>query len=203
MNLKELYYRVAAKNLAKPQGFLGRFAMKQISKSNTLQYDFIVNAISNTKNLNVLDIGFGNGALLNLLSEKYDNSYYGIDISSDMVKLASKNAKLNLQLANVEKIPFDDDMFDIIYTCNTVYFWQDTNKAINEINRILKHDGVFYNLFYTKKALDDVPHTEFGFNKRTIQEMIELFKPLGKTKLHEIKNKLLYAIEVRKEKNSN
>jgi len=202
MSLKELYYKVAAKHLAKPQGLIGRYAMYSVCKNNKSQYDFIVNELEGTNNLNVLDVGFGNGVLLNTLANKYPNNYYGIDISKDMVKLASKinkNHKIELKLGNIKDIPFDDNLFDVIYTSNTVYFWQDTKKAISEVKRVLKPNGKFINTLFSKEALDNLPHANYGYNKYTVDELLDIMNSIGETKAIEIEKGRL-AIIARKEK---
>ncbi|WP_363253908.1 methyltransferase domain-containing protein [Clostridium sp.] len=38
---------------------------------------------------------------------------------------------------------YDDDFFDVVTTINTIYFWNDTKKGLEEIYRVLKGDGVF------------------------------------------------------------
>nr|MCR5522387.1 methyltransferase domain-containing protein [Clostridia bacterium] len=40
-------------------------------------------------------------------------------------------------------LPFENDSFDIVTAFETVYFWQNIEKAFSEIYRVLKSEGVF------------------------------------------------------------
>ena len=75
-------------------------------------------------NNNVLDIGFGNGYLIEKLFKKnIPINIYGIEISNDMLNIVSqKNKKiieegnLKLFLEDISKTSFEENTFDKIYT---------------------------------------------------------------------------------------
>ena len=46
--------------------------------------------------------------------------------------------------ADVSNLPFDNNSFDIISAFDTINFWPDYKKAISEIRRTLKNNGVFF-----------------------------------------------------------
>ena len=43
---------------------------------------------------------------------------------------------------------------------NTIYFWNDTIKGLQEVHRVLKDGGVFYNAVLTKENLDKLFYTK-------------------------------------------
>jgi len=107
-------------------------------------------------NDHILDIGFGNGYLINkLLGQKVPVKIYDIEISNDMLhKVTSKNngnienGVLELCLANINNTSFENNLFDTVYTINTIYFWDDLEKCFSEIKRILKPNGILNNKSY-------------------------------------------------------
>jgi len=85
-----------------------------------------------------------------------------------------------LYAADVEKMPFDDETFDVIYTANTVYFWRDAEKAVSEIKRVLKPGGKFINLALTKEGFEKFPEAAYyGFTIYTLTELCDMLKSIG------------------------
>jgi ubiquinone/menaquinone biosynthesis C-methylase UbiE len=174
----QLIDKYIARQLRKPTGFFGKLAARTMNKQNKKLYDAVIENIDIRETDTVLEIGFGNGYLIRTLSEKCPQKLYGIDISADMLKTASRKnrkkieeGKIILKLADVQDLPFNDASIDKIYTINTVYFWQDYKKCFSEIRRILKPDGIFINVHYLKEAMDDFPVTQYGFTKFTAEQM--------------------------------
>src|SRR3989344_1575796 len=93
----------------------------------------------------LLDIGCGN--CRNLLPFKH-LELYGADFSSEMLKQAKKycnknNLKVNLQKADMRKIPFKDNFFDYCLCLASLHHLNkgDADKSLKEIYRILKKEG--------------------------------------------------------------
>ena len=142
---------------AKPEGKAGEFFTLAMNVFNFKLYNAVYNFVPKQPNARILDVGYGNGDMLKRLDEKLDAVFYGIDISEDMKVLATKaNAravatdKMMLSVGSVDEMPYEDSFFDCIYTINTVYFWQDADKAMSEIVRTLKVGGRFICAFYSK-----------------------------------------------------
>ena len=98
----------------------------------------------------ILDIGCGGGATLKrLLERSRDAQVYGIDISEESVAKARKvNAKeLDKQVfvcqGSAEKLPYEDNKFDLVTAVETVYFWPNLPSCLQEVNRVLKPGGRF------------------------------------------------------------
>lgn len=193
----------------KPTGIGGKLSTFIMNRMNQAQYRGVINSLSFTENERVLDIGFGNGYLINRLAEKSGGTFYGIDISEDMVKAASKrsdefikNGKVHLTIGNALSIPFEDSFFDKIYTVNTVYFWKDIDKGLSEIRRVLKPDGIFIDAVYSKQWLgNNNRYTKYGFSLYTIEELKEasLRNGLNVINIVETKKNASYCIVSKRE----
>ena len=97
--------------------------------------------------LRVLDIGCGNGTLLNRLKEHYNIEPVGIDI------VAFKNYKHSFVKADAQHLPFKDCSFDIVYGLGSIEHCESTQQALNESFRILKNKGQALFTFPNKLSL--------------------------------------------------
>ncbi|MGD5271777.1 class I SAM-dependent methyltransferase, partial [Xanthomonas citri pv. citri] len=93
--------------------------------------------------------------------------YTGIDISPTMV---SEAQHINTGLDNVtflltdgNTIPFDESLFDKIFTANTIYFWSGAQDYAIEIARVLRPGGIFSIAFIPKSTMQHIPFAKFGF----------------------------------------
>lgn len=162
-----------------PHGFTGRTATFFMNILNRKLYHTIEKNLRLRSADKTLDIGFGNGRLITLLNKKHPSSLiYGIDISEDMLKAAQKQNKQGitankvfLSCANVMQLPFERAFFDNVYTVNTFYFWNNPDKGLQEIYRIMKPDATFLMVGYTKKWLNKLPITKYNFKKYDMREI--------------------------------
>lgn len=153
---------------------------------NKAMYKRAVSLINLQSNENTLDIGYGNGHLLEMIYRKNPVNMYGIDISSDAKDMATKKNKkadsvgqLHLKVGDCCDLPYEDDMFAAVTSINTVYFWTDTVKGLSEIRRTLKKGKSFYNIVYTKEYLNTIKYTQIGYKKFEPEELIEYGKQAG------------------------
>lgn len=75
---------------------------------------------------------------------------YGVDYSLESVNLSKEvnedyicEGKVEILHGNVQKLPFEDETFDIITAFETVYFWPNIEKCFGEVKRVLKSGGIF------------------------------------------------------------
>ena len=195
------FIKYVGNNFRKPNGIGGKITTKLMNLMNQKQYKAVSENINLENNDILLDIGFGNGYLINKLFKMNNKiKIYGIDISNDMVNIVSQKYKqyidnncLKLLLENInDETTFENDMFSKIYTVNTIYFWNDLKKCFSEIKRILKPNGLFINAIYTKEYLDKTEFSKYGFIKYSKEDMLKLTEENGM----KIKN----IIEIRKNK---
>jgi SAM-dependent methyltransferase len=166
----------------RPSGLGGRMVACFMNRQNAALYDAVINEVGN--GLDVLEIGFGNGQLLKTLLAGTDSRFFGIDISPDMVRLANgrnreavRDGRLTLAEASVDDIPFKKG-FDVIYSINTVYFWDDLRTGLEEIYSKLRDGGKFLNVCYTKEALDSLSQTK-TYKKYMEEEFLDAARSVG------------------------
>lgn len=96
-------------------------------------------------NGNILDVGCGQGFLLKMIHDKYPPvSFFGLDISNKLCHLSKKNNPYaNIELGDAEDLPYQDGFFDFVFMTETLEHLLDYNKAINEVYRVLRKNGVF------------------------------------------------------------
>ena len=194
-----------ARQFSKPTGFGGKIVTAIMNKQNHPLYESTERLLSPRDAERILDIGCGNGYVLEMLAEQYDCDYTGIDISESILKTASnrncrfiKNGKMIFKHGEASKIPFGDATFDKAYTINTVYFWKDLNDTILEIKRILKPHGIFINTLYTNETLARLSHTQFGYKRFTPEQLTTAAGRAGfETEIMPIMNGTAYCIVCR------
>lgn len=96
-----------------------------------------------------LEIGPGPGYLgLEWLKHTQGTTLKGLEISTDMITIAERNAKEYGLSQRVEyihssgsKMPFEDNTFDMVFANDSLHEWADTRSTFDEIWRLLKPDG--------------------------------------------------------------
>lgn len=165
-----------------PTGIGGRWATTIMNLLNKKLYRVCCGIVKEQAANKILDIGFGNGYALAYLSKRITTmQLYGIDISADALQMAKRRLgnKATLSVGNIEKLDFAPDSFDMAYTINTFYFWQNPQTALSEVKRILNVGGVFLNMCYTKEYLNKLHYTNYGFTKIDSREILELHRDAG------------------------
>ena len=71
---------------------------------------------------------------------------YGIDYNEKMLEITSNkmkrlNIKAHLSQGNVEKLPFPDNTFDTVINTMAFTGYQNGEKAMSELKRVLKKEG--------------------------------------------------------------
>jgi ubiquinone/menaquinone biosynthesis C-methylase UbiE len=101
----------------------------------------------------VLEVGVGTGASLAHYPEGVE--LVGIDISPKMLARAEAKSdcfkgQLTLQVGDVQNLDFPDDSFDMVITSCVFCSVTDPIKGFQEINRVLKPDGVGLHLEHVR-----------------------------------------------------
>lgn len=102
----------------------------------------------------VLDVGCGNGRLLEFLA-KQNIKYTGIDTSERLINIAKNKSTLAAQntktmynyiTASAISLPFSDEEFNIVFAIASLYHIPSKEyreQAVGEIYRVLKPGGMF------------------------------------------------------------
>ena len=97
----------------------------------------------------ILDIATGTGDFAVSAAKYTDAKITGVDISQGMlnvgvekVRKKNLNNRISLQLADSESLPFNDNTFDAITAGFGVRNFEDLNKGLSEMKRVLNKDGI-------------------------------------------------------------
>jgi SAM-dependent methyltransferase len=86
----------------------------------------------------VLDIGCGVGAFLRLVSERGARAH-GLDASRTLLDVArSRLPQADLQVGDMESLPYEEDAFDLVTGFNSFFFANDIVAALREAGRVAK-----------------------------------------------------------------
>jgi len=98
----------------------------------------------------ILDIATGTGDLAILMTQTNAERIIGLDISAGMLDVGKHKIKqkkldhrIEMVLGDSEKIPYEDASFDAITVAFGVRNFEDLEKGLSEILRVLKPNGVF------------------------------------------------------------
>ncbi len=93
----------------------------------------------------VLDVGMGTGTTTRELAQALGQRIFGCDIAWGMVHFAAARADdLAIVQADLEKLPFGDGSFDLVFS-NIAYHWAvDLKDAFAQAQRVLKPGGRLY-----------------------------------------------------------
>jgi len=131
----------------KYQNFWHSKAQKKMSEWET---DFIKELISKKQPINILDLGIGNGRIVEAITEKSNDnaSIYGIDISSEMVDYCKvkfsgnkKIKKLSI-LENNENLDIYHKKFDLITSIRVVKYNENWEQILIQLFGLLNKDGI-------------------------------------------------------------
>jgi len=110
----------------------------------------VLQLIANTHPQTILDIATGTGDLAILMTETNAKRIIGLDISAGMLEVGRKKIedrklsdKIEMILADSENMPFEDNTFDAITVAFGVRNFENLEKGLSEILRVLKPNGIF------------------------------------------------------------
>ena len=135
---------------ARPEGWLGRFALRMMNLTHTPMARWNLSFIDFQPDWTILDVGCGGGKnIARMLKLSPQGQVYGIDYSEESVAMSrKKNGKLLgsrcfIEQGNVMDLPYETGKFDLVTAFETVYFWPDLKKSFSEVIRVLKPGGMF------------------------------------------------------------
>lgn len=119
-------------------------------------YKWIISLLGDVKSKKLLDIGCGGGYLL---EEAIKNGIRatGLEISESAIKKARNRApKAKIIQGIAEKLPFKDKDFDIVVCLGSLEHFLSPRRALKEIARVLKDDGICCIVLPNRFAIDGI-----------------------------------------------
>jgi SAM-dependent methyltransferase len=111
-------------------------------------------AFNATRYLDVLEIGVGLGADHQRFAEA-GARLHGIDLTQRAIDYTRKRLELfdlrsDLQIGDAEDLVFGDEKFDLVYSWGVLHHSPNTQKAIQEVHRVLRSGGSAKIMIYHK-----------------------------------------------------
>ena len=108
-----------------------------------------VNNIKLYPNDILLDIGCGIGTAAKIASKICpQGKVYGIDPTQTMINIALKDllqpSNIEFIIGSAENIPLTDKSVTKVIAINSIHHWNDYNKGLLEVKRVLKSQGEFF-----------------------------------------------------------
>ena len=167
-----LLSKLVARQSAKPAGLLGRFVIgRYLDRANRKMNSLMHDALEYTRDSNILEVGFGGGALLLQIADNlHQGRINGVEVSDEMLTNLQRRvdrlgigSRVSLYQASIESLPFDDESFDYVCSAHTLYFWPELTTGIAELGRVTRSGGVLVLGFSSKQALMASGWVEQGF----------------------------------------
>lgn len=111
------------------------------------------------KGKKTLEIGLGQGAdSMQVITR--GAVYYGIDLTEESVRRVKERFQLfekryaEVQVANAEHIPYEDDSFDIVYSHGVIHHSPQMARIVSEIYRVLRPGGRAIIMVYHRNSFN-------------------------------------------------
>jgi len=113
-------------------------------------HNYFLSILGDLKNKKILEAGCGSGYASLLLSQEgayctlMDSSELALEYSRNLLrKIGVNKNKIEYALGSIEKIPFDDDSFDVAHNCGVIEHYNDEQikKILFEMKRVTKRGG--------------------------------------------------------------
>jgi SAM-dependent methyltransferase len=147
MNGPNAIGRLRSRQAGRPSGLLGRIIGRAMVKDTAPANDRAFEALDLTPNATVLEIGFGQGRTVQMLTDA-GHQVIGVDVSETMVsqararnRTACRSGQARLQHTAGVAVPFDDASADAAITVHTLYFMADPAATLTDVARVLRPGG--------------------------------------------------------------
>lgn len=182
--MKKEELQAIASQLKHPSGEKGIEMANMMHETNINMTRHSVQNLQLTAGNTILELGHGNaGHLEYIVGQAQDLTYYGLEMSALMCQEAKQiNAaavakkQAHFSLYNGTDIPFEEAFFDKIFTVNTIYFWQEPEKLLSEIYRVLQPKGIFCITFAEESFMKQLPFTQFEFELYSTEKAEKLIE---------------------------
>lgn len=167
--------KLFARQLSSPSGPFGRLAGWVWNRRNEALNETVLGLLDLQPDDRVLDIGFGGGYLLGRMTGAVsDGMLAGVDVSPAIVAYAKKryrqvmqSGSLDLRCAAAEDLPYPPEYFSKACSVNSIFYWQNIEKGLAEMWRVLRPGGKAVICFTCRGSLE----------KKSFAKHIRLYEP--------------------------
>jgi ubiquinone/menaquinone biosynthesis C-methylase UbiE len=99
----------------------------------------------------VLEAGCGTGILLHHVANVAKEAV-GVDLSTGMMQHA-RSRGLNVVQGDLLNLPFEDDYFDVVYSCKVLAHVPNTERVLAELDRVTRPGGRLLLEFYNRRSV--------------------------------------------------
>lgn len=153
--------------------------------AHELEKNLLLSFLGVPKGKKILDVGCGTG-IYSIESARLSAEVVGLDNSEEMLNFAKESIeknnlsklKVNFILGDAEKLPFEDNSFDIVIAVLSLCFIKNDRKALAEMRRVCKEKVVIAVLnrnslyYFEKRKSSSYKNAKFykikDFNKENI-----------------------------------
>ncbi len=184
--------RFIAQQLAHPSGAIGRWFLGPLwNRRNRALNDVSLAQLALQANDRILEVGFGGGYLLGHMSAIVTDGFIGgVDISAAMVEQCQSRfgnmiqaGKLDLKVATADRLPYPAAHFNKAVSVNSIFYWPDATRAVDELSRVLVENGRLVLCFTSKESLQQKDFARQGVTLYDADEVQRLLEDHG---FHEI-----------------
>ena len=150
--------------------------------------------------MNILEIGCGNGALW-LENMNHIPPHVHIilsDISDGMLRDAKNSIndeRFSFSCFNAEKIPFEDESFDVVYANHMLFYCENIDLVVKECRRVLKKGGKLICSTYSKRHMKEITELVQEFDKDIVLSSDVLYERFGLDNGNNILNRYFDSVE--------
>ena len=178
--------KALASQLKCPMGDTGQELAHSLNLGNLPMIVSALNALGIEEGDRILEVGPGNGGLLNYVLSIAENLHYdGVEISPLMYEQAraANNVFIAEGLAEYAlydgvNLPYEDGVFTKVLSVNTVYFWEEPAWLLAEMCRVLTAGGRVCLSFCEKDFMKTLPFTKYGFALYDAADIVALTQEL-------------------------
>lgn len=150
--------------------------------------------------MNILEIGCGNGALWleNMNHIPPDVHIMLSDISDGMLRDARNSIndeRFSFSCFNAEKIPFEDESFDVVYANHMLFYCENIDLVVKECRRVLKKGGKLICSTYSKRHMKEITELVQEFDKDIVLSSDVLYERFGLDNGNNILNRYFDSVE--------
>jgi len=177
-----------AQQARRPSGFFGRLFGFSMSRINREANKWTISQLDIAPSDDVLEIGYGPGQAIQLLSSAVKSGkIHGIDFSDTMLQQATARNKyaiehglVELKVGDATTLPYDENSFDKVFCVNVIYFWKNPEQQLREIFRVLRQGGTLAIYMGDSTEMAGVRITQTGvFNLYPAKDVMRILKEVG------------------------